>query len=39
MTMNDVLALIITPVGGIAIGAAAYWLATRPEKSHRHPAE
>lgn len=39
MTTNEVLALLITPLGGLAIGAVAYWLATRPEKSHRHPAE
>lgn len=39
MTTNEVLALIITPVGGLAIGAVVYWIATRHDRSHRHPAE
>jgi len=37
MTTNEVIALLLTPVGGLAIGLVAYWLATRPEK--HHPAE
>ncbi|WP_281282887.1 hypothetical protein [Rubellimicrobium rubrum] len=40
MTTLHVIALLMTPVGGLLIGAAAYWVATRPARPPRHhPAE
>ncbi len=40
MTVPQAVALLMTPVGGLLIGAWAYWLATRPEKKPpHHPAE
>lgn len=40
MTALQVIALLMTPVGGLLIGLAAYWVATRPEKEQpHHPAE
>ena len=39
MTTLQVIALLMTPVGGVLIGVAAYWLATRPENPPHHPAE
>lgn len=29
MTTNEVIALLLTPVGGLVVGLFAYWLATR----------
>ena len=37
MTTHQVIALFMTPVGGLLIGLAAYWIATRPDQP-RHPA-
>jgi hypothetical protein len=40
MTTLQMIALLVTPVGGLLVGLAAYWIATRPEKHPRHhPAE
>lgn len=39
MTTNEVIALLITPLGGLIVGAAAYWIATRGDRAKRHPAE
>lgn len=40
MTTYQVIGLLMTPVGGLLIGLATYWIATRPEKPEpRHPAE
>lgn len=33
------LSLLITATGGLLVGGVAYWIATRPGKEHRHPAE
>lgn len=38
MTMIEVAALFMMPVGGLLVGLATYWIASRPAKSHR-PAE
>jgi hypothetical protein len=38
MSTLEVIALLMTPVGGLLVGLAAYWIATRPEKP-THPAE
>lgn len=38
MTALDVIALLMTPLGGLAVGGAVYWIATRP-RDPRHPAE
>ena len=40
MNMNDFVAVMVPPLGGLLIGAWVYWIATRPEKkSPQHPAE
>jgi len=39
MTTLQIIALLMTPVGGLLIGLAAYWVATRPEPGQHHPAE
>lgn len=39
MTTIEVIALLMTPVGGLLVGLAACWIATRPEKKRHHPAE
>jgi hypothetical protein len=40
MTALQMIALLMTPLGGLLLGAWAYWVATRPEKNSRHhPAE
>ena len=39
MTTLQVIALLMTPVGGLLVGLAAYWIATRPERERHHPAE
>lgn len=40
MTQTDVLiALLVTPVGGIVVGLWTYWIATRPPEKPRPPAE
>ena len=39
MTTLQVIALLMTPVGGLLIGLAAYWVATRPDRKPHHPAE
>ena len=38
MTTTEVIALLMTPLGGLMIGAFVYWISTRPEKPSR-PAE
>jgi|GEM_PF-6772961 len=38
MTTMQIIALLVTPMGGLLIGGAAYWMATRPARQH-HPAE
>ncbi len=40
MTDPVFLSLVWAAVGGLVVGGAAYWIATRPEKpSKQHPAE
>lgn len=40
MTLVEVVAYLMAPIGGLAIGLAAYWLATRETGAKRHhPAE
>jgi len=39
MTTLQIVALLTTPVGGLLIGLAAYWVATRPDREQHHPAE
>lgn len=40
MTTLQMIALLVTPAGGLLVGLAAYWIATRPEKTQsHHPAE
>jgi hypothetical protein len=39
MTTLQIIALLMTPVGGLLVGLAAYWVATRPEGGRHHPAE
>ena len=39
MTTHQAIALLMPSVGGLLIGAWAYWIASRPEKKPHHPAE
>ncbi len=39
MTTIDVAALLVTPVGGLLLGAAVYWVTARQDRGARHPAE
>lgn len=36
MTTNEIIGMLIAPVGGLLIGVWAYWIATRPEKPKTH---
>ena len=38
MTTTAIIALLITPVGGLILGLAVYWITSRPEQPQR-PAE
>lgn len=38
MTVLDVVALFMMPVGGLLVGGIVYWIATRSPRSE-HPAE
>jgi hypothetical protein len=38
MTALDVIALLMTPLGGLAVGGAIYCIAARP-RDPRHPAD
>jgi multisubunit Na+/H+ antiporter MnhG subunit len=39
MTTIQIVALLVAPVGALALGAAAYWIAAREDDRTRSPAE